>query len=136
LRLVVDTNILFSFFWKKSFLKKLMLSQDLGLFSPEFALLEIKKYEGEIRRKTGLSKEEFNSKRADLTMSVAFVSLDEYSKFFKKLKSVPDKDDIDFFALALKLKCPLWSNEKILKAQSILKVFSTADLLKELEKLE
>jgi len=35
---VVDTNVLFTFFWEGSFTKKLLVKQELELFSPEFAL--------------------------------------------------------------------------------------------------
>ncbi|RLG24822.1 hypothetical protein DRN85_07025 [Methanosarcinales archaeon] len=41
----------------------------------------------------------------------------------------PDPDDIDLLALALKLNCPIWSQEKTFKSQSRIKVFSTSDLL-------
>lgn len=130
--LVVDTNILFSFFWKDSFLAKIMVSQELELFSPEYALEEIKKYEKEIRIKTGLSNEEFNKKRAELPVFIAFIPLKEYQESLKKLKDVPDKNDIDFLALALKLKCPLWSNDIALKKQNQIKTITTKELLKEI----
>ena len=34
-----------------------------------------------------------------------------------------------YFALALKLDCPIWSNEKAFKKQSVVKAFSTSDLI-------
>ncbi len=132
MRLVVDTNILFSFFWKGSFLAKIMVLQELELFSPEYALEEIKKYEKEIRIKTGLSQDEFNKKRAELPVFIAFIPLKEYHEFLKKLKEIPDKNDVDFLALALKLKCPLWSNDIALKKQGQIKTVTTKELLKEL----
>lgn len=132
MRLVVDTNVLFSVFWKRSILPRVMSSQDLELYSPEFALEEIKKYSAEIRRKTKLSRAEFNSKREELPILVDFVPLKDYRGFFKELKGIPDKNDIDFLALALKLKCPLWSNDKQLRKQTKVKVITTEELLKEL----
>lgn len=132
MRLVVDTNILFSFFWKKSFLAKIMTSQELELFSPEYALEEIKKYEKEIMKKTGLNKAEFNEKREELPIFVAFVPLEEYSESLKKLKNVPDKNDIDFLALALKFNCPLWSNDAALRKQNQVRVIATKELLNEI----
>lgn len=38
----------------------------------------------------------------------------------------------DFFALALKLNCPIWSNENLHKKQSKVKIYSTSELIKEL----
>lgn len=129
---MADTNILFTFFWGHSALPRIMSSQDIELYSPEFALEEIKKHSAEIRRKTMLSEAEFNSKRRELAILVEFVPFGEYQEFFKKLKNIPDKDDIDFLALALKLNCPLWSNDSQLKNQNLLKVISTKELLEEL----
>jgi len=132
-RLVADTNILFSFFWKKSLSRKILSSGAAELFSPEFALEEINAYESEIRRKTGLSKEEFRESRKELALLVGFVPVEEYRRFFKSLLSVPDKDDIDFLALALHIGCPIWSQDKALKRQGAVTVYSTAELLPKLQ---
>lgn len=133
MRLVADTNILFSFFWKKSLSRKILSSGAAELFSPEFALEEINAYESEIRRKTGLSKEEFRESRKELALLVGFVPVEEYRRFFKSLLSVPDKDDIDFLALALHIGCPIWSQDKALKRQGAVTVYSTAELLPKLQ---
>jgi predicted nucleic acid-binding protein len=132
-RLVADTNILFSFFWKKSLSRKIMSSDAAELFSPEFALEEINAYESEICRKTGLSKGEFRESRKELALLVGFVPVEEYRRFFKSLLSVPDKDDIDFLALALHIGCPIWSQDKALKRQGAVTVYSTAELLPKLQ---
>ena len=41
-----------------------------------------------------------------------------------------DPKDIDYVALAYKLNCPLWTNDKKLKKLQCIKVLSTEDLLK------
>jgi len=131
LKLVVDTNVMFSFFWKDSIVKKLLMDQDALLFAPEFALEEIKKYENEIVRKAKITKKEFNFLREELAIAIEFIPLNEYNSYLKKaLGFSPDENDIDFFALALKLKIPLWSNDKLLKKQSIVRVLETKDVLK------
>jgi len=43
-------------------------------------------------------------------------------------KISPDKDDVIYFALALKLNCAIWSNDKNLKEQNRIKIYSTSDL--------
>ncbi len=133
MRLVADSNILFSFFWKKSLSRKIMSSNAAELFSPEFALEEIKAYESEICRKTGLSKPEFRRSREELALLVEFVPLEKFRGFFKNLLAVPDKDDIDFLALALCLGCPVWSQDNALKRQGAVTVYSTAELLPKLQ---
>lgn len=51
-------------------------------------------------------------------------------KFVLRAKEIsPDKNDIAYFALALKLKCPIWTNDKKLKDQDEIKVYSTSELI-------
>lgn len=128
MKFVVDTNVLFSFFWKNSVTYKLLLK--LEVYSPEYALEEIKKYEKEIMKKTGLSKKEFNELRKELAISVNFIPIDDYrGKLKEALKISPDENDIDFFSLCLKLNLPLWSNDKLLKNQKRIIVLNTYDVL-------
>lgn len=71
MKFVVDTNILFTFFWKNSFTKGILVDQDF-----------------------------------------------------------------DFIALAIKLNCPVWSNDPHLKQQSLVKVFNTNEFIKEFNSSE
>lgn len=135
--LVVDTNVLFVYFWKNSSSKDLFKLHKM--VSPEISLAEIKKYESTIIEKAGISKEEFESLRKELIKIVEFIPEDEYKNYFKKATSISINfkehekkefnDDIDFFALALKLNCPIWSNDKLLKKQSIILIFNSSELI-------
>ena len=59
----------------------------------------------------------------------------EYTvKISEGLKLAPHPKDAEYFALALKFDFPIWSNEKAFKKQSVVKVFSTSDLLAFLSK--
>ena len=54
----------------------------------------------------------------------------EFVKYREKVTEIcPNKKDITYFALALYLKCPIWSNEKILKNQKNIIVYATHDLM-------
>ena len=135
MKFVVDTNVLFTFFWKNSFTKGLLVDQDLEFFAPEFALEEINKYSDEILRKTGISLEKFKELRTDLAIFVEFIPLEEYKQFLPEALSLIPlyPNDADFLALALKLTLLIWSNDPHLKRQSKAKVYSTSELLKELK---
>lgn len=136
MKFVVDTNVLFTFFWKESFTKGILIDQDLEFFSPEFALREVNEHRDEILKKTGISPEEFKRLRTDLAICVEFIPLEEYSEFLQRASSIPDPNDVDFIALALKLDLPIWSNDPHLKEQSEVKVFSTKELIDFLSKAE
>ena len=52
----------------------------------------------------------------------------DYVKEAEKL--TPDPDDMPYFALALKLNCAIWSNDKKLQEQDQIKVYPTPELVK------
>ncbi len=129
MELVVDTNILFSYFWKESFTRKVILCQGIRLYAPEYALEEINKYKTEIIKKTKITEKEFNDAKKDIALSVSFIPVEEYSAFLKDALDISkDENDIDFFALCLKLKLPMWSNDVEMKQQRNVAVFSTKEM--------
>lgn len=129
--LVVDSNVMFSFFKRDSTTAKIFEEMQLGLFSPEYALTEIKKHAAEIREKAGISSEEFDEQKKRLALLVEFVPEQEYKGCLRQAgKIVQDKDDIDFMALALKLGIAMWSNDKSLKQQSRVIVLDSGEIIK------
>lgn len=128
--IVVDTNILFSFFWKDSFTRKLLLNPNLKFISSVFAISELKKYDQLIMEKTGLINVEFKKYLSELKSVVTFVGKEKYSYFLKQAKIIsPDEKDSEFLALCLKFSIPLWSNDKELKKQDKVNVLSTEDIV-------
>jgi len=138
MRFVVDANILFSFFKKDSSTRWLISRFEvLELITPSFCVEELLKYKELICKKSNISNKVFREIFNELKAFVKIVPLTEYSKFLAKAKKIcPDPDDVDFFALALKLDCPIWSNESRLKRQSKIKVFSTKELMKLLSEIK
>lgn len=132
--LVANANVLFSFFNAKSKAREIVLLEDVKLFSPEFLLKELEKHKEEVKEKFGLNEKQFSLTLELLKITVEFVPLKEFKEFVEDAKEIsPDKDDVQYFALALKSGCAIWSNDKALKRQSVVKVFSIEDLLKVLE---
>jgi len=130
MKLVVDTNILYTYFWKHSLTKKLIMRKDLELFAPEFGLEEINKYKTDIIKKTKISEDKFRELKFDIAISVKFIPVEEYRGFLKRaLEISPDPNDIDFFALSLKLNLPIWSNDALLKNQTKIRILTTKEIL-------
>ena len=134
MKLVVDTNVLFSFFKRDSTTRKLIIDPELELnlelFTPVHALEELKEHEGEMR-KFGVSSGDFDVILSSLPLFVNTVSqsfleplLSEAGKLLPK-----DTDDAPYIALALKLNCPIWLGDAGLKEQSKVKVLSTKELI-------
>ena len=67
-----------------------------------------------------------------LQTRITIIPKEEIMQFVGRAKEIsPDRKDVPYFALALKLKASIWSNDRSLKEkQSIVKVYSTEDLIK------
>jgi len=65
-----------------------------------------------------------------LRKKIKTIPNEETESFIAEAKEIcPDPNDIDYFALALKMNCALWSNDKALKQkQNILEIYSTEDM--------
>ncbi|MBS3140726.1 PIN domain-containing protein [Candidatus Woesearchaeota archaeon] len=132
MELVLDANILFSALIKSSSTQNLIFNLNCELYSPSYILDEFEKYETELLIKSGQKKEEFTKIFNMLKSIIKIVPEKEYFQFMKEAEKIsPDFKDIHYFALALKLKCPIWSNDKRLKEQNQVKIVSTTELLKE-----
>jgi predicted nucleic acid-binding protein len=129
--LVIDANVLFSALIKNSLTAELIFEEDTHLTTPEFIISEFFKYEDLILKKTNRTKEEYIQIMHMLKNAITIVPKEEYSKFIEEAeKFSPDPKDVLYLALALKLKCAVWSNDKKLKTQDKVKIYSTGDLKK------
>ena len=128
--LVADMNILFSFFKKHTFTRKLLSNPNLELYSPIYSLDELNKYSQELISKSKINTGTFELYKKVLSWFIKFIPVSEYKEFKDKADSIsPDPNDTQYFALALKLNCPIWSNDKKLKEQFEIKVLNTSELI-------
>jgi predicted nucleic acid-binding protein len=133
MRLVIDTNEIFSFFNAKSKAREISLVPQLDLHSPSFSMTEIEKHKSKILKSFSLSDSQFVLIKRLLEAVIKFSDESEYSSFLPEARNIsPDPDDADFFALALKLNCPIWSGDKRLKEQSRVRVLETKEVEREL----
>lgn len=132
MELVVDANILFSFFKRDSRTRKLITSFEFfELYTPSLCVKELFKNRGDICRKSRISEVEFEEVMEDLKLFVGVVPDEEFKDFGREAKELLEGHlkDIPYFALALSLNCGIWSNEKRFKRQSRISTFSTSDLI-------
>lgn len=132
MKAVIDANIvLAALISAEGLTRELLFSSNLELVSPEFLLEEINKYRPVVKEKTGYSEVDLNIVLSIILSKIIIISSTEYESVRPKAKQIsPDLNDMEYFALALKFGCPLWSNDKALKKQSEVKVLSTSELLK------
>lgn len=128
MKLTVDTNILFSYFWKTSLTRRLI--QQLELYAPAYALEELQNYKEAIKKKAKVQEKEYQNTLQELQQEVNFIPLATYKKELQEAHHIsPDSNDIDFLALAAHLQLPLWTNDKALQEQKNILILETKDII-------
>lgn len=134
--LVADANVFASALVRRGFTLELFFSDKLQIIVPEFIFAEIEEHKAEILSKSGVSEKEFELFINLLITRVEIIPSKEFLGFMEKAKGIsPDPDDVQYFALALKYKCAIWSNDSKFKEQSQIEIFSTDELVKGLKEL-
>src|SRR3989338_3343979 len=128
---VVDANIIFATLIKDGETARLLLNENNRFFAPEYLLAEILEHRAEILSKTKRTSTEFDEIISILKNLINIIPQEEYISYEEQAQQIsPDEDDFPYFALALKLQCPIWSNDKELKSQDKIRIYSTEDLIK------
>lgn len=101
----------------------------MELYTPRFVLKEINKYSDEILTKTHRTRQEFLEIIKIINELVDVIPRKDVENNLKLAEEISlDSDDVMYFTL--ELNCPIWSNDKILKMQDNVKIYSTEDLIK------
>lgn len=130
--IIIDANILFAALIKDGQTIELMLNENICLFAPEFLINEFIKYKYELLRKTKRSEAEFNEIVSIIENIITIIPKEEFEEFLVEAEKIcQDKNDIQYIALAIKLKLPIWSNDKDLKTkQNKIIIYNTSELMK------
>ncbi|MBI2666145.1 hypothetical protein HYX13_00885 [Candidatus Woesearchaeota archaeon] len=108
----------------------LLFSPKLECVAPEFIENELNKHFPEIVKKSKVLEKDIRLALELIFSRIEIIPSGEYELWREKAKgSSPDPNDSEYLAVALAFNCPLWSNDKALKSQSAVKVFSTSELL-------
>lgn len=135
--MIIDTNIIISALIKDSITRKIIIESGLNLFYPELSLLEIKKHEDYIIKKSNYSKNEFNQILNKLLEYIKLIPTEIIQINLKESKEIMKDIDINdsiFIAAALSLNCDIWSDDSDFDKQTKIKVIKTKDLLNIFEK--
>jgi len=113
----------------------LLFSGEFTPVGPEKLLEELERHKEEIAEKARKKLEDIELAIKLLEPEFKLFSRPEYTvKISEGLKLAPHPKDVEYFALALKFDFPIWAQEKAFKKQSVVKVFSTSDLLASLSR--
>lgn len=146
--IIVDANVLYSFFKRESAVKEIVLFSDikynLQLVAPIKLFEELDKHGSEICEKAKISEEEFEFPRKVLEAFIQKIPDESWQDFKSEAKELLQKHikDVPYVALLLMFKednekVSVWSNEnrfKVLEKLGI-EVFTTDKLIKYLKLL-
>ena len=134
MKIILDSNILFSALIKDSKTRRIILEYEGFYLFPQYIFEEMKNHIEELLKKSRLSKQEFDTLLAIILKKVAIVPNESLLPFRNKALEIVkdiDKDDVLFVACALAYPDSIiWSNDKKLKRQKIIKVLDTEEILK------
>ena len=129
--LVVDANIVLSALTAGR-ITDLLLSPKLELVAPDLLFTEVWKHKDEIRDKSKLGAEDFETLLTLLKKNIKIISMGEFSALMPQAEEMlgEHKKDAPYVALALKLGCPFWTYEKRFADMGDIKSLTTSDVVK------
>ena|SRR3989304_798413 len=131
MKLVLDSNIIFSALIRKSTTRNIILSDVFDLNAPEYIFAEITKHKELLLRKSKMNEGDFIALLLLLQKHVHFVSKENYIEKMAMAEDILREIDITdspFLALALTLDCSIWSNDGHFKQQDQVVVYTTKEL--------
>ena len=130
MQVVIDANIVIAMLINPSKIIDIFFNNRLEIFAPELLFEELKNNKEEIIKKSKLKEEWFDLFYTILKNNIIIIPEEEFLNYREKAEAIcPDPKDIVYFALALYLKCSIWTNEKKLRNQEGIKIFATKDLI-------
>jgi predicted nucleic acid-binding protein len=136
MRLIIDSNCLFSALIKDSVSRKIIFNPEVELFAPDHIMSEIGKYYDLLLRKSKLSLNEFEVVFEGLFHQIEIISHDDILPYYPKAQHIMkdiDPDDAPFIALALAIDNDgIWSMDPHLTKQDVILVWRTEGLVNKL----
>ena len=130
MQVITDANIIIAMLVRPGKPIDLFFDSRLSLYAPHLLFVELENNKEEIMEKTGLTEDEFEWLYSILKHNIEIIPEEEFLRFRETAENIcPDSKDIVYFALALYLNCPIWSNDPHFKEQSLVKVFTTRQLI-------
>lgn len=133
MQLVVDANVLLAAFLKEARTRELLFDERLSLVAPEHLISEIShhlNYSSSLRKRIQLSKQELQELFNLLTGRIQTIPKQSYQLHMKtSLAVAPHAEDAPYLAVALQYSIPIWSNDKGIRNQALVKIYSTKELI-------
>lgn len=135
MKLVIDTNILFSALIAGGKTRKIIITDNQNLHAPEYTFTELKNHQNEIKNKTKLDKPDLQLLLNIILEQINITPKPEFKNPLPQAEKIIgeiDPDDVPFLALALHLDADIWSDDKHFQKQEKVNAWKTSELIKHL----
>lgn len=132
MRLVVDTNVVFSALIAGGVTREILLTGEHGFFAPEHFFAEFRGNQAAVRSKTGLSESELDLLLHLLFERIRIVPRIEFEDNVTEAEDAigaADPDDVPFLALAMHVNAEVWSDDEHFQQQDAVRVWRTHELV-------
>lgn len=133
MRIIIDTNILFSALLKDSTTRRILSTSSVTFCYPEPALHAVRKYQSYLIEKSGLSELEFLALFHSFLLFIQIIPTEVMKQERKRAKEIMehiDEGDVVFIAAALTYgDTPIWSDDKDFDQQKEVVHFKTKDIV-------
>jgi len=132
MKFVVDANVLFSAAIRDSKTAEMLLRDDLSLYAPEYLFEEFEKYHDTVLEKTHRTDEEFERFVEVLRSRIETVPREAFADEITDARTAsPDEKDVPYIALALSLNTAVWTDDKELREQDLVEIYTTTEVVEE-----
>lgn len=138
MKILIDSNIIFSAIIKENFLiRKILSLETIEFYMCWFSIIEITKHKEYLLKKSNLNEEKFAQLLGLINQNIEFVEnekLDE--KLDEAMNIMQDLDikDAPILAAALAIHADfIWSNDKHFQMQDLVDALTTEDVIKLLQ---
>ena len=139
MKIILDTNILFSALIKDSTTRKIILEYDGKFLLPEYIFDEMKKHQEMLYQKTKLEKKEFEQLLQIILTKVEIVPIEKLIPHRAQARQIMENIDVnDVLFIACGVAYPnsvIWTDDKDFKKQDKVKVMNTAEIIEEIGKM-
>lgn len=136
MKLVCDTNVVFSALIAGGKTRELILTDQIDLYAPEFFFTELDDHRTEISEKSNLHEDELGLLLNILFKDTEVVPKEEFKDELSHASECigeTDPDDVPFLALALHLDADIWSDDGDFDEQDDVTNWKTHELVEHLE---
>ena len=130
MNIIIDANIIIAMLIKPGKPIDIFFKEWIELFAPSLLFEELENNKEIIAKKSYIGEEDIEKVLSILRERITIIPEKHFLKYKKHAEEIcPCPKDITYFALALYLKCPMWTNEKKLQDQDIIRIYDTTELI-------